>query len=63
MLKDYPDVLTVKDLAEILRVGIDAAYKILNTNIICSRRIGKRFLIPKKCVIDYLESIRYNNSV
>ena len=41
-LIDYPDVLSVEDLQNILRIGRSAAYSLL------------RYIIPKKSVIDFL---------
>jgi len=60
MLNKYPDVLTVKELANILGIGINKAYELVNLRVIGSKRIGRRIVIPKLCVIDYLESSRYN---
>ncbi len=63
MLNKYPDVLTVQQLAEILHIGINKAYELINRRVIACKRIGRRILIPKICVIDYLESSRYNISM
>ena len=60
MLNKYPDVLTVKELANISGIGINKAYELVNLRVIGSKRIGRRIVIPKLCVIDYLESSRYN---
>jgi len=60
MLNKYPDVLTVKELANALGIGINKAYELVNFRVIGSKRIGRRIVIPKVCVIDYLESSRYN---
>lgn len=59
MLNKYPDVMTVKQLSEALGIGINSAYSLINKHIIGCRRIGKRILIPKICVIDYIESCKY----
>lgn len=59
MLKDYPDVLTVKEVAKILGIGINSAYKLINEHTIGSRRIGRKIIIPKVCLVDYLNSARY----
>ena len=59
MLDHYPDILTVKQLATIFGIGINSAYAIIHTEQIKSCRIGRKILIPKQCVIDYLDSIRY----
>ena len=59
-MNKYPDILTVKDVMEILRVGKNTAYQLLNSGEIRSRKVGKKYLIPKKSVIDYINSIRYS---
>lgn len=60
MLKDYPDVLTVLQVSEILRTGKNTAYALIRGNMIGHKRIGRRYLVPKSCLVDYLESARYN---
>ena len=62
MLNKFPDVLTVKQLAEALGIGVNKAYELVNLRIIGSKRIGRNIRIPKNCLIDYLESSRYNVS-
>lgn len=62
MLKEYPDVLTVKQVAEILEIGINAAYRLIHNNTIGSVRVGRSIRVPKMCVIDYLTSARYTVS-
>ena len=59
MLKEYPDVLTVEQVAQILNIGINAAYRLVNSQEIGYRRIGKSIRGPKVCVVDYLVSSRY----
>ena len=59
MLRDYPDVLTVEQLAEILGIGQNAAYQLVHSGAIGYKRIGKNIRIPKVCVVDYLNSARY----
>lgn len=60
MFKNYPDVLTVKQLAEALGIGKNKAYELINNHVIGSKRIGRKILIPKGCLIDYLQSASYN---
>lgn len=59
MFKDYPDVLNVAQVCEMLHIGKNSAYKLLSSGEIKSRRIGRKYVIPKLCVIDYLNSSRY----
>lgn len=53
-LIDYPDVLSVEDLQNILRIGRSAAYSLLRENKIKTLKIGNRYIIPKKSVIEFL---------
>ena len=59
MLNDYPDILTVEQLAHILGIGINAAYRLVNDGTIGCRRIGKTIRIPKVCVTDYINAARF----
>jgi excisionase family DNA binding protein len=63
MLSKYPDVLTVEQLAEVLKIGINKAYELVRLRIIGHKKIGRRIIIPKLCLIDYLASSRYNISM
>ncbi len=51
---DFPDVVKVKDLQKMLGIGRNLAYELINTNAIKSIKSGNLILIPKQCVIDYL---------
>ncbi|MDD6011994.1 MAG: helix-turn-helix domain-containing protein [Oscillospiraceae bacterium] len=62
MLKDWPDVLTVKQMAKLLGVGVNAAYQLVNDGSIGSCRIGKSIRVPKLCIVDYLDMARYTVS-
>ena len=59
MLNNYPDVLTVKQLAEILNIGQNAAYRMVKRREIGVKYIGRAIRIPKASVILYLNSARY----
>ena len=54
-LKQYPDILTVKDVAKILKIGINSAYKLINNGDIPSHKIGRIYRVPKMCLIRYLQ--------
>lgn len=54
MLSQYDEVLTVTDLQEILNIGRNSAYALLQTGAIASIRIGKKWRIPKDAVLHYL---------
>ena len=63
MFNQYPDVLTVQQVAEALRIGRGAAYKLVNERTIGSVRIGNKIRVPKQCLIEYMQSVRYNISL
>lgn len=55
-LEQCSDILTVEDLCEILNIGANAAYELLNKGIVPAFRIGRRWKIPKESVIHYIGS-------
>ena len=55
-LKQYPDILTVRDVAKILKIGINSAYTLIKSGEIASHKIGRIYRIPKICLIKYLKS-------
>ena len=48
------DLITVEELCEILRIGKNAAYRILNEGKIKCFRIGHVWKIPRASVNDYI---------
>lgn len=54
MLEQYEDVLTVTELQEILGIGRNKAYSLLQSGAIPAVRIGKKWRIPKDAVLYYL---------
>ena len=59
MFENYPDIMTVKQLASALGIGTNSAYELVNTQVIGSRKVGRKILIPKSCVIDFVDVARY----
>jgi excisionase family DNA binding protein len=54
MFNDYKDVVTVEELAEMLKIGRNTAYELVRANIIKSVRVGRSIRIAKAAVIAYL---------
>lgn len=54
MFETYPDVLDVKDLCSILRIGRKTAYHLLKSGVIPYRRIGRNYKIRKDTIIEYM---------
>ena len=59
MLNDYRDILTPEELARALGISRKYAYRLLHDGMIGSKRVGKKYLVPKICVLDYIISARY----
>ncbi len=54
ILDDYNDVLTIPELAKILRVGRNTAYNLVNSGEIKSVRVRNQIRIPKSSILEYL---------
>ena len=55
MFSQYPDVLNISQLCEMLGgIGPKAAYQLLHSGSIRYFKIGKAFRIPKNSVIAFL---------
>lgn len=55
-LEDYPDVLVVKDVMSILRLGRESTYALINAGTIPSIRRGRAIRVPKAGLARFLES-------
>ncbi len=54
ILTNYPPVLSVKQVAEILAVSQNTAYALVRSGQIHSIRVGRSYRIPLDAVIKYL---------
>lgn len=55
LFKDYPDVVRLYQLKEMLpKTGKNKIYKLLKDKKIHSKRIGRDYYIPKVSIINYL---------
>ena len=55
-LEEYPEILEVDDFCQILRIGKNSAYKILESRAIPAFRIGSSWKITKSAMIDFLNN-------
>lgn len=53
-LKEYPDVLTTKDLQSILSISGKTVFRLLHSGQIKSIKVGRKFRIPKIYLLQYL---------
>lgn len=58
IFSEYPDVITVDDLQKMLKIGRNSAYDILKAGLIKTVKVGKRYIIPKQSVINFLSTAK-----
>ena len=54
MLSDFPEILTTEEAADILRVGYNTLYDLLQSGKLKAYRNGRIWRIPKQSVIEYI---------
>lgn len=54
IFKDYPDIVSVEQLMQMLQIGQVLAYKLVKSGAIKARKVGREYKIPKINVIAYL---------
>lgn len=58
LLNQENDILTVDELCDVLRIGKNATYKLINSGKLKCYRINRVWKIPKKSVEEYIEECR-----
>lgn len=51
---DYPDIVTVEQMSEMLGISTKTAYRMLKNNVIEHFMIGRIYKIPKYHILTYL---------
>lgn len=54
MFEHYDEILTIDEICEILMIGRNAAYTLLNSGELHAFRIGKTWKIPKLSLETYI---------
>ena len=54
MYEQIPEIMTLKECREILKVGKNTMLELLHTNQIEGFKIGSRWKIPKESVVEFL---------
>jgi excisionase family DNA binding protein len=54
LFSDYPDILSVKQLMELLQIGKVLAYKLIESKKFKAVKIGREYKILKNSVIDFI---------
>ena len=60
MFKEFPDILTIPQVAKALGIGIKAAYALVNDYKLGALRMGKTIKVPKYCLEEYVKTARFN---
>lgn len=58
ILKGQPEVLTVIEVAKILRIGKNKAYSLINNGELSSIKTGNKIIVPKVCLINFLVDVK-----
>lgn len=53
---DFPDIMTVRDLKKLLGIGINKAYELTKYKGFPAIHIGRKIIIPKKQLIQWIEN-------
>ncbi len=56
LFREYNDVVDIDDLQKMLKIGRSTAYEIVKNGRIKTVKIGKRDIIPKQSVIEFLNT-------
>lgn len=56
MFSDYNEILTVTEVMELLYIGKNTAYRLLNSGEIQGFRIGRTWKIPRDALTKYILS-------
>lgn len=59
MFNEYPDVMTPQQVAEALGVNVKSVYALIRDQLLGCKRLGRKYLIPKICLQQYLRSAQY----
>jgi excisionase family DNA binding protein len=55
MLKEYPDVVNLEQMCEILGISTKTGYKLLKEKKIDALKVGRAYRIPKLHILSYLK--------
>ena len=60
MFKEYPDILTVSQVAQALGIGRKAAYALVNDKKLGAVRVGRTIKVPKFSLEEFIRTARNN---
>ena len=60
MFKEFPDILTIPQVAQALGIGRKAAYALVNEKKLGAIRVGRTIKVPKPMLVEFGMTARYN---
>lgn len=60
MFREYPDILTIPQVAQALGVCTKAAYALVNGKKLGAIRIGRTIKVPKEQLVEFVKTARNN---
>jgi len=60
MFREYPDILTIPQVATALGICVKAAYALVNDKKLGHIRVGRSIKVPKFCLEEYVKTARNN---
>jgi len=58
ILVGYPDVLGIEDLMQILKIGKNLAYRLVQEKTIPAKKVGRDWIIAKSQLIKYILEVQ-----
>ena len=55
MLEQYPEILTTKQVGDILQISSKTVYKLINNKELVARKIASHYRISKESIVRYLQ--------
>lgn len=55
MFSEYGDIVSIDDVMKMLHIGRSNVYKLLQEKEIKHVRIGVKYIIPKKSIVEFIE--------
>lgn len=56
MYQSYPELVTIVQLSEMLNISKSSCYRLLHSSELKGINIGRKLLIPKQHIIQYITS-------
>ena len=62
MFSEYADIISIDDQMKMLHIGKTTAYTLVKEKRIQHVKVGRKYIIPQKVVIQFLEEMCHNKA-